>query len=150
TDDNPANKKKIAAQPGWGPINQWLDPDLDRSMGLAENASDQYSASEWPTPNQISLTAGNKYYIELILREGGGGDGGEVYYKLASAADPANGTAPNTRGAVIGTYVDPATLPPVITNRPAGVVYNKGDTLTLTVGVDSVKPLTYQWYRSKI
>src|SRR5262249_31684951 len=106
--------------------------------------------SEWPTPNQISLTAGNKYYIELILREGGGGDGGEVYYKLASAADPANGTAPNTRGAVIGTYVDPATLPPVITNRPAGVVYNKGDTLTLTVGVDSVKPLTYQWYRSKI
>ncbi len=51
---------------------------------------------------------------------------------------------------MIGTYVDPATLPPVITNRPAGIVFSKGDTLNFNVGVDSVKPLTYQWYRSKI
>jgi hypothetical protein len=89
TNDVPANKKKIAAQPGWSDQSQWNDPDT------TDVRSDQYSSSEWNPPNVINLTAGQRYYMELVFREGTGGDGSEAYYKPESAADPANGTAPN-------------------------------------------------------
>jgi len=150
TDSNPANKKIIAAQPVWGALNQWLDPELDRTMGLAENSSDQYTASQWPTPNVISLTAGTQYYIELVFREGTGGDGGEVYYKLSTDADPANGAAPNLTGNVIGSNVDPAVLPPVITSQPGNIAYTNGQTLTFAVVVESSSPVTYQWAKNSI
>jgi hypothetical protein len=143
TTDNPAGKLKIAAQPAWSDQNQWNDPDT------TDVRSDQYTATEWPTGNTITLTNGVRYYIEMAFREGGGGDGGEVFYKLATAADPANGTAPNTTGNVIGSFVDPASLPPVITTRPAGVLFRAGETVRLSVAVESAKAVTYQWYRSK-
>src|SRR5262249_20208601 len=103
---------KIASQPGWSDFGQWNDPDT------TEVRSDQYSGSEWPTPNTTTLTAGNQYYLEVIFREGTGGDGSEVYYKLASDSDPSNGTQPNVKGALIGVYVDPAGASVNITQQP--------------------------------
>jgi hypothetical protein len=155
TDDNPANKKAIAAEATWSDERQWTaaaDP-----AGLGEQVSTTYPAfgdtlaniTPWPTAPTITLTAGNTYYLEALWQEGGGGDGVEVTILRSTDPIPANGTAPSTSGGQLGIYVDPSTLPPVITNRPAGIVYNKGDTLNFTVGVESVLPVTYQWYRSK-
>jgi hypothetical protein len=101
TDESPANKKRIANQPAWSDQYQWIDPDT------TETQSDMYSASEWTPPNTITLMAGKRYYMEADFREGGGGDGLEVYYKLEGAPNPVNGTAPNTTGVTIGTYADP-------------------------------------------
>ena len=144
TDSDPANKKKIAFQPGWSPINQWIDPDT------TEVRSDVYTGSEWPTPNVITLTQGQRYFIEVAHQEGGGGDGSEVYYKYSGAPDPANGTVSNVRGSVIGIFVDPATLPPLITNAPGNIAFNPGDTVIFSVGVESTKPVRYQWFKNAV
>jgi hypothetical protein len=55
TSDNPANRQRIAYVNGWTTSRQWT------------KYTTQQSAS-------ITLTAGQKYYIEVIQKEGGGGD----------------------------------------------------------------------------
>jgi hypothetical protein len=56
TDDNPANKVQIANVPGWSNSREW-----------AKFPDNQQSA-------QISLVAGRAYYLEALMKEGGGGD----------------------------------------------------------------------------
>ena len=152
TDASPANKKLIAFEPSWGDQMTWTgagngrDPNAD---GLFLNRSDTYPATEWPTQNTITLTAGQRYYIEYVYKEGGGGDNGGATFKLAGAADPANGSATAITGGRIGTLVDPGTLPPLITKRPVGAKVAPGASVTLSVEVDSSIPVTYQWFQNK-
>jgi len=154
TDANPANKKKIAEEPAWGDPRKWnVDGGANSGTRGEEGAythrSDQYATTEWPSQNTITLTGGNRYYLEVLYKEGGGGDHGAATFTLAGAAVPANGTTALT-GARVGTFVDPGTLPPVITKRPVGAKVAPGAAVTLSVEVDSAIPVTYQWYRSKI
>lgn len=148
TDDSPANRKAIARETSWSNAGDWTSSG-NGGADLTAKRSDTYDGTEWPTGATISLTKGKKYYIESFQHEGGGGDNNTATFKLASDADPANGSTA-LKGDVIGTYADLSKLAPVITTRPTGIRhYNKGDTLTFTVVVDSPKPVTYQWYRSK-
>jgi hypothetical protein len=55
TNDNPANKSLIASVPDWTNPREWT------------KYSQQQSAS-------ITLTAGQKYYVEALQKDGGGGD----------------------------------------------------------------------------
>ncbi|MFH1882892.1 MAG: LamG-like jellyroll fold domain-containing protein [Planctomycetota bacterium] len=55
TDDDPANMALVAEVPGWTPAQVW------------DKYTEQQSAP-------ITLAAGQKYYIEALLKEGGGGD----------------------------------------------------------------------------
>jgi hypothetical protein len=147
TDDKPANKKLIASQPAWGNANEWQDPDTD------ENQSDLFSASEWPTPNAISLTAGRRYYMEGLVSEQGGGDGIEVYYQVFNAADgppapPSNGTAPNTVGLTIGTLADPTGSSVTITQQPQSQTLNEGPKARVTVVATGSSPIIYQWQKA--
>jgi len=154
TDSNPANKKKIAEEPSWSDPRLWVGDGSGANtgtrgdVGARANRSDEYGGTEWAGGPTITLTAGQKYYLEVLYKEGGGGDHGAATFKLASAADPANGSTALT-GARIGTYVDPGTLPPVITKRPVGAKVAPGAAVTLSVEVDSALPVTYQWFRSK-
>lgn len=144
TDDNPANKKAIAAEATWSDNRQW-------SSAGEEQRSDTYTETEWPNFWTITLQAGRTYYLEALWQEGGGGDGCEVTYIMEGDATPANGTPSALTGDVVGIYVDPASLPPVITRAPAGLVtYKQGETLTWTVEAESALPMTYQWYRNKV
>ncbi len=92
TDENPANKKQIAAEPVWNGERQWVLLDR-RDATNPENRSDKFQGTEWATGAKITLTAGKKYYLEALQKEGGGGDNLAVTAKLASEADPANGSA---------------------------------------------------------
>ncbi len=56
TNDNPANKVKIASVSCWTNPRQW-DKDLSTQRAAA-----------------IALTVGTKYYVEILHKEGGGGD----------------------------------------------------------------------------
>ncbi len=144
TDDNPANKKAIAAESSWSNNREW-------SSAGEEQRSDSYTETEWPNFWTITLQAGRSYYLEALWQEGGGGDGCEVTILREGDPTPANGTPASTAGGELGIFVDPSSLPPVITQPPAGLVtYKQGDTLTWTVVADSVSPMTYQWYRNKI
>ena len=92
TDATPANKKLIAKEPQWNDPRQWVVPDR-RDATNPENRSDKFADTQWPGGNKITLKKGTRYYIEGLLKEGGGGDGITVTAKAATAADPANGDA---------------------------------------------------------
>jgi hypothetical protein len=124
TDDKPANKKLIAQETGWSGADNWLG--IGGGSLVEEKRSDQFPGTQWPTGNTINLTQGQRYYIEYIYKEGGGGDNGSATYKLASAADPSGQTT--IRGDVIGTYA------PVVTAKPefTSIVRNADGSITLT------------------
>jgi hypothetical protein len=63
TDDNPANKAKIAYVTGWTSSRQW----------------DKYTSQKSAA---VSLVAGNRYYIEALLKEASGGDHLAVGWQL--------------------------------------------------------------------
>ncbi len=156
TDANPANKKKILEEPSWSDPRLWngdgsgANTGTRGEVGSRANRSDEYPGTEWSTGagGKITLTAGTRYYLEFLYKEGGGGDHGAVAVKLASEADPGNG-ANALGGDRIGYFVDPTTLPPIITKRPAGVKFARGGTVTFTVEATSATPATYQWFQNK-
>ncbi len=117
TDDTPANKKKIAAESGWSDNRQWITSG-GNSL-LEDKRSDTFSGIEWPTGNSITLTANKKYYLELVYKEGGGGDNGSVTMIKAGDADPASGTATTLTGSLIGATVKPDKGDPQIIQQPA-------------------------------
>lgn len=67
TDDNPANKTRIAYVSGWTSSRQW----------------DRYSTQQ---SGAISLVGGRRYYIEALLKEATGGDHLAVGWQLPGGA----------------------------------------------------------------
>jgi hypothetical protein len=64
TDQDPANRALIATEPQWNPV---------RSFGATDRRAEVAGRREnWSAP--ITLTAGQAYYIEALMKEGGGGD----------------------------------------------------------------------------
>lgn len=150
---DPAGIKEIAYEPTWNGDAQWLEP-ARRAEGAPENRSDIYVPPVrpgWPSGNTINLTAGQRYYIEVLWKEGGGGDNGAATFKLASEADPANGTETTLLGDRVGWYFDPYNDPAAITQQPTGAAYASGDTLTFTVQASGgAQPHSYQWERNRV
>ena len=108
TDDTVANKKLIASEPVWNDSKKWVLTDR-RNADHPENRSDQFQGTQWPTKNTdggatIALKKGNKYYIEAVQHEGGGGDNVGVNFKLATDADPADGDDTLMVAATIGHW----------------------------------------------
>ena len=64
SDDSPANKQRIARVPGWTPAEDWDEFPEQRS-------------------DVIRLVAGNRYYIEALMKEHGGGDSLAVAWSQA-------------------------------------------------------------------
>jgi choice-of-anchor A domain-containing protein len=87
TDDNPVNKTRVAYVSGW--------------TGITEHT--KYSSQ---TTGNIYLVAGNMYYTELAMKEGGGGDHFVVHWKTPTSNTswnviPGSNLAPlNCEGAV--------------------------------------------------
>jgi hypothetical protein len=137
TDDDPANKTLICGETGWSDNRQWAAASEEQDSKLS-------SIGTWPT-FEIPLTAGEDYYIEGLWQEGGGGDGLELTWTLFDDAVPANGTASVMTGTQVGVYVDPTTLPPVISapNGNSAVTVEGGGSTTLSVTASGA--LTYQW-----
>ena len=119
TDADPANATIIASEAGCcGPFE---------APGAPE------------TSGRISLTAGNRYYIEAIWKEGGGGDYCDVAWrKVGSPGLPINLTY--IRGNVLEAYAAPGsfTAPTVAIASPAnGSAVNVGEPVTLTVNASA-------------
>jgi hypothetical protein len=148
TDNTPANKKLIAQEAGWSGVRSYNT--VGGGSTVEDKRSDQFAASEWtPTPNQITLTANQQYYIEAVHHEGGGGDNLAVYIKLAAEEDPANGAAPSAAGGSFGFFAAPATI--TITTAPQNqtIVEGKNATLSVTATTTSAYGIaSYQWKKN--
>jgi hypothetical protein len=85
TDSDPANKVSLATMPEWTGDRQYIVRD---PAGGNERT--------WTTTvsPMITLTAGNRYYIEALYKEGGGGDHCEVTVRPPGAPPIVNDQAP--------------------------------------------------------
>lgn len=120
--------------------------------GLPLVPADSVDPEPWPTTDVsgnavIALTAGTRYAFQLWHQEFDSGRV-EATFKFAGEADPANGTVSRITSGLIGAYVDPTSLLPVITVQPTNVNFTVGGTITLNVTATSSQPITYQWFRN--
>jgi hypothetical protein len=103
------------------------------------------------TSEPISLTAGQRYGFAYLVKEGGGGDWGQVAWRLASDT-----TVPPTtewiRGANVAGKADPVGSSITITAQPASVSVPAFKSVTFSVAAEIVSPYTttpvYQWYKN--
>ncbi|MDA1278105.1 MAG: PA14 domain-containing protein [Verrucomicrobia bacterium] len=134
TNDSPANKSLIATEPTWNPARAWSSSD--RRPGCPD-ACENVSAP-------IRLESGKRYFIELLFKEGGGGDNAGVAWVKEGQAPPANGSAP-IGGANVGIFADPNQGPPVITTSPSTQLADAGGSASFTVESLGGTPFSYQW-----
>jgi WD40 repeat protein len=80
TDESPANLRRIAAEPIWNMSRDW-------HTVLRRPAKENISAP-------IPLTAGQRYYVEAVMKQGTGGDHLAVTWQSPGAPKPANGASP--------------------------------------------------------
>jgi len=153
TDNTPANKHLIAREPQWNGVRVW--------NGVDDKRSDLFTGTQWPdgaggVQNTIHLLQGQRYYIEAVHAEGGGGDNLAVTVVTAAEAAagmPANNDAPTLTGSKIGFEVPSSTI--TITQPPSSVTVQENRTATFTVAAttDSLfgnSSLAYQWQRNGV
>ncbi|MFO1530319.1 MAG: PA14 domain-containing protein [Kiritimatiellia bacterium] len=134
----------------------WLSTDKYpvHKVKIAERTSGYTSYRAWSSAVKsayLPLVAGQKYYVEILHKEGGGGDHCSLNWQKQGDATPANGSAPLAgsflsyrRGGVHDDYVFP-----LIQTQPAAQSANAGGSATFTVGALGPS-LTYQWRRNGV
>jgi len=156
TDSTPANKKLIAQESGWS--NEYSWETVGGGSTAADKRSDSFTASAWPTPNVITLTNGQVYYMEIDHHQGGGGAGAGATYMLADDPNIATGPAQGASGEilkgnnVIGTYLDTNGASVKITTQPASTTVVEGFGANISVVATGVsaytKTVLYQWQKA--
>jgi hypothetical protein len=150
TDEDPANKHLIAAQPaGWTNPRDWVTGQ--GNTDITSQRSDTFAGTEWPNGNTITLQAGTRYYMLSIHHDtaGAGADDFAATYKLTSEPDPNNGEAPRLTGNVIGYYFDPSGASVTFDQQPqnAKVLEGQAGIFSVVTTGSSVYGTTvfYQW-----
>lgn len=166
TDDDPANKLLIAQQIQWSGVRNWQtgNQSFKRSDNFYWNyphegvTDPEHEYATWPedgfTDNDgIRLQAGQRYYMEAVFREAGGGDNLEVTMITEDEAEeegfPPNGTVSTLTGDLIGTYLNPNGAEVTITQQPQDATALEGRTVTFTVEAEGThvygNSIVYQW-----
>jgi len=164
TDATAANKRLVCQETGWS--NPWT------WNGVGNGTATQKHSDTWtpdggathPWENGIPLTAGQKYYVEMVFHQGGGGANVEATYKMVGEPDPANGTDTKLLGARIGMNAIPCTNI-TFTQQPVSITTNVfsyarfsvAGTTDSKIAVGNIRGnentltnnfLIYQWYKN--
>jgi len=109
------------------------------------------AVTEWPTSRPISLTAGTSYGFIFLVKEGGGGDWGQVAWRLEGDTTPAASLPPIT-GTVLTGRADPIGTTLAITQQPQGVTTVANERVELTAAAEGSTPynptIVYQWRKN--
>ena len=129
TNDDPSTKRLIAQQNVWANPRNWVSTGNGDPVVISQKRSDTWvpdpanpPVNGAPYTGGIQLTAGQRYYIEAVHAEGGGGDNLGVTYKFdptdtGNAADPTDGDPSLLTGNVIGYLAAPASKTVAITRN---------------------------------
>ncbi|RUA07142.1 MAG: hypothetical protein DSY82_08645, partial [Flavobacteriia bacterium] len=134
TDENPANKVLIASKLSSTPSRQW---------------------SSAATSSPISLKAGKRYYVELLMAEQTGGDHCAVAWRKPSDnTTPIDGSDPISDyyfSTIVGG-ISPSIdyIFPGIVSQPSSVQATEGQSVSLNVVADGLGSLTYQWMKNGV
>jgi hypothetical protein len=130
TDENPAHEVLIASEPQWNPARQWT--------GAYNQASRGTPPSNVSAP--IPLLGAQRYYIEILHKQGGGGDDLAVAWQKPGDPQPINGSDP------IGSAYLEVRVPLSISGlTPAGVQSGGGDFNLVVNGAGFVSGATLLW-----
>ena len=109
TDENPANAVKIAQESTWHGVRAY-----------APEGEEETSAP-------VALEKGKAYFVELVVKEGGGGDNAAVAWRLADEGDVAGGALPIAGEHLSQWLIDGDATPPSVS-----VARNADGTVTVT------------------
>lgn len=169
---DPMSKVAVAMDPQWGGFRNYTTTDR-RTMANTGNSG--FISSNFPgrpvaangatIPAQQSkhtlggtfLTRGNKHFIEVLMKEGGGGDNVDVTWQLPGQWTPGNNNdnLVNGQAPIPGVYLSQAAAPgqagPVsIVTQPANTTTLENRPVTLSVVHGGSPSFTYQWYKNGI
>ncbi len=96
------------------------------------------------TSAPIALTAGQRYAIQVLWKEGGGGDFAQVAWRKSGDTNAASHLKP-IPGAFLRTQWDPTVGQPAFTTRPTNITVAAGGTGTFSVTAIGDQPISYQW-----
>jgi hypothetical protein len=143
SNDQPASKSQIAAEPGWN--------------GNREYATGLNQGSRGVPPANIStpqaLVGGNKYYLELIFSEGGGGNWCSATWDAGSGAAIVNGQSPIQEANFVDSRFAHGYLfynlgAPTITVEPQDATSPVGSPASFSMTLDGTPPYKVTWRRN--
>lgn len=149
TDESAANKHLVAQEAGWSGNRAWNSVGGGAS-DVGMKRSDRWSPDGSTTPYSagIHLVQGQKYYLEAVHHEGGGGDDLSVTCKLVADADPLDGDATVLTGPLIGYYTPTVTkVNPTKVPANTEVFEDQTAAFEIVVDTDSELNVVYQWQR---
>ncbi len=143
--ESPSAKQLIAAEPGWNPSRDFFSTTRRTGanasgLGLGEPANRSDTAF-----GTINLTAGQRYYIEVLHKEGGGGDNLALAWTRPDIGF--EGPIPAAHFRVAGVTLP---LPPVITTHPASTTVTEHTDAQFTTQATSLKALNHQWQENQV
>ena len=125
TNDTPAAKRLLARVDAWTPSRSYHVQAAQKSA---------------PVP----LVAGRRYYLEVLMKEGGGGDNLAVTWQKPGEAEPADGSAPIPNANLVPYGLGP----PVFTVQPRNVSVVEGGFTNFTVQLERASGVALQWLRN--
>lgn len=168
---DPASKVAVATDPQWGGFRAYTATDR-RTMANTGNSG--FISSNFPgrpvsannatiTANQSKntlggtlLTKGNKHFIEVLMKEGGGGDNVDVTWQLPGQWNLANNNGlADGQAPIPGVYLSQAAAPgqsgPIsIVQQPASATTLENRPVTFSVVHGGSPSFSYQWYKNGI
>jgi hypothetical protein len=148
TTANPADLVLIAKEPVYAGRRIWTGESAGGSRVATASPSGGPQAN---ISGPISLVAGETYYFEALVKEGGGGDNLALSWQIPGGPVPVNGVLP-TGGLGITALADPVGAVIVITQQPSSLNATQGQIATFTVralgtNVNGSAPVFYQWQK---
>ncbi len=123
TSEDPALKREIASVSGATSFRGWFSEPGQQSA-------------------PVRLEAGRLYYIEALMKEGGGSDHLSVRWLLPLGG--IEGPIPAANFLPVGTPL----YPPRVTRQPASLSVTEGESASFRVEVSNADPVTFQWQRN--
>ena len=138
TDESPSNKQIIAFEPVWANAREWTG---NAGNPAGRNAAAPQNQSRTLFPAGIPLVAGQRYYIEALMKEGTGGNNLGVAWQRPGDPVPLNGSSP-----IPGLYLSPFTVPVSIrAGEPADQIVQENRQATFAVLPNGSPFLGYVW-----
>jgi hypothetical protein len=140
TDDQPAHRVQICYEPQWNGARDYTGTDR-RNASAPENRS-----------APITLTAGQKCYLEALMKEGTGGNNVSVAVREPGQPVPTT-PIPSSRFAPVRYFSGQTfyTLGPVLfLGQPVSQTINEGDAATWSVTMDGTPPWFAQWFSNGV
>jgi hypothetical protein len=167
TDSSSSGRRLIAQETAWSTgALQWGNTTGNATQIRSDTFIDPATGTQ-PYSNGIPLVAGQKYFLQCVHHQGGGGTYTCVTYELTTDPNypsaPASGTLSAIRGSQLGAYF-PRSTNVTFTTQPQDVTANNFSTVNFTAGgtTDSTVPLggeddwrqyftnllQFQWYKN--